>query len=212
MATIRLYKVDGLEETLTPNDFSKINKEFLENLNLKTGQIVSTSSESGKIVNNFIAYIACVSKSEEANMAEIGDKVKIVLPSSNEVDAKIEYIIKEDNNEVTIVFSINEGIDELLSYRKTAFDIIWWDAEGYKVPNSCIITENDLNYVIRTRAGYLDKVLVKVKKKTDTYSVVTNYSTSEIKDLDVESRVSTSIILYDELILKPSEEQIKDVT
>lgn len=206
------YKVDGLEETLTPNDFSKINKEFLENLNLKTGQIVSTSSESGKIVNNFIAYIACVSKSEEANMAEIGDKVKIVLPSSNEVDAKIEYIIKEDNNEVTIVFSINEGIDELLSYRKTAFDIIWWDAEGYKVPNSCIITENDLNYVIRTRAGYLDKVLVKVKKKTDTYSVVTNYSTSEIKDLDVDSRVSTSIILYDELILKPSEEQIKDVT
>ena len=206
------YRVDGLEETLNPNDFSKINKEFLENLNLKTGQIISTSNERGKIVNNFVAYIACVSDSEEANAAEIGDKVKIALPSTKEVEAKIEYITKEENNEVTIIFSIHEGIDELLSYRKTSFDIIWWDAKGYKVPNSSIITENDLNYVIRTRAGYLDKVLVKVKKRTDSYSVVTNYSTSELEELDLESGVSTSIILYDELILNPSEDQVREAT
>lgn len=202
------YRIDGLEETLNPNDFSKINKEFLEGLNLKNGQIVPSNSECGKIVNNFICYIACVSKSNEANNAKIGDKVKIVLPSLKEVDAKIEYITKEENNEVTIIFSITEGIDELLSYRKTSFDIIWWDAKGYKVPNSSIITENNLNYVIRTKAGYLDRVLVKVKKKTDTYSVVSNYSTSEIKDLNIDSKVSTSLILYDELILKPSNEQI----
>ena len=184
----------------------------MENLNLKTGQIISTSNERGKIVNNFVAYIACVSDSEEANAAEIGDKVKIALPSTKEVEAKIEYITKEENNEVTIIFSIHEGIDELLSYRKTSFDIIWWDAKGYKVPNSSIITEKDLNYVIRTRAGYLDKVLVKVKKRTDSYSVVTNYSTSELEELDLESGVSTSIILYDELILNPSEDQVREAT
>lgn len=202
------YKIDGLEETLNPNDFSKINKEFLEGLNLKNGQIVSSNSECGKIVNNFICYIACTAKSKEANSAEVGDKVKIALPSSREVDAKIEYITKEANNEVTIIFSINEGIEELLSYRKTSFDIIWWDAKGYKIPNSSIITENGLNYVIRTKAGYLDRVLVKVKKKTDTYSVASNYSTSELNELNIDTKTSTSLILYDELILKPSEDQI----
>ena len=206
------YRIDGLEETLNPNDFSKINKEFLEGLNLKTGQIISTSNESGKIVNNFVAYIACVSDTENANNAKIGDKVKIALPSTKEVEAKIEYITKEDNNEVTIIFKIHEGIEELLSYRKTSFDIIWWDAKGYKVPNSSIITENDLNYVIRTRAGYLDKVLVKVKKKTDSYSVVDNYSNSEIEELDIDSGVSTSLMLYDEILLNPSEEQIREAT
>ncbi len=206
------YRIDGLEETLNVNDFSKINKEFLEGLNLKTGQIISTSNESGKIVNNFVAYIACVSDTENANNAEIGDTVKIALPSTKEVEAKVEYITKEENNEVTIIFSIHEGIDELLSYRKTSFDIIWWDAEGYKVPNSSIITENDLNYVIRTRAGYLDKVLVKVKKKTDSYSVVDNYSNSEIEELDIDSGVSTSLMLYDELLLNPSEDQIREAT
>ena len=39
------YKIDGLEETLNPNDFSKINKEFLEGLNLKNRQIISSNNE-----------------------------------------------------------------------------------------------------------------------------------------------------------------------
>ena len=206
------YRIDGLEETLTTNDFSKINKDFLENLNLKTGQIISASNEGGKIVNNFICYIACVSKSDDANNAEVGDTVKLALPSSREVDAKIEYITREDNKEVTIIFSFTEGIEELLSYRKVSIDIIWWDASGYKVPNSCIFEDNGLNYVIRTRAGYLDKVLVKVQKATENYSIVSNYSTSEIEELDLSQNVSTSIVLYDELLLTPSEEQINNAT
>ena len=206
------YRIDGLEETLNTSDFSKINKEFLQNLNLKTGQIISSSNEAGKIVNNFICYIACTSKSNEANQAKIGDSVKLALPSLNEVDAKVEYITRENDNEVTIIFSFTEGIEELLSYRKVSIDIIWWDEKGFKVPNTCIFEQDGLNYVIRTRAGYLDKVLVKVQKATENYSIVTNYSTSEIEELNLSEDVSTSIILYDELLLKPSENQISNAT
>ena len=205
------YRVDGLEETLTTNDFSKYNKEFLNNLNLKTGQIISTSSETGKIINNFKCYIACTSKSEEAKKAEVGDKIKITLPSTKNVDAKIEYIIKENDDEVTLVLSFSEGIDELLMYRKISFDIIWWDQSGYKVANTAIIEDNGLNYVIRTKAGYLERVLVKVKKRGEDYSIVKNYSTSEIKELEnVNKNARTSIILYDELILNPKEGQINE--
>lgn len=206
------YRIDGLEETLITSDFSKINKKFLQNLNLKTGQIISSSNEAGKIVNNFICYIACTSKSNEANQAKIGDSVKLALPSLNEVDAKVEYITRENDNEVTIIFSFTEGIEELLSYRKVSIDIIWWDEKGFKVPNTCIFEQDGLNYVIRTRAGYLDKVLVKVQKATENYSIVTNYSTSEIEELNLSEDVSTSIILYDELLLKPSENQINNAT
>ena len=205
------YRVDGLEETLTTNDFSKYNKEFLNNLNLKTGQIISTNSETGKIINNFKCYIACTSKSEEAKKAEVGDKIKITLPSTKNVDAKIEYIIKENDDEVTLVLSFSEGIDELLMYRKISFDIIWWDQSGYKVANTAIIEDNGLNYVIRTKAGYLERVLVKVKKRGEDYSIVSNYSTSEIKELEnVNKNARTSIILYDELILNPKEGQINE--
>ena len=206
------YRVDGLENILTTDDFSKYNKKFFSELNLKTGQIISTSNETGKIINNFICYIACTTRTEEANSAEIGDKVKIVLPSSKTVDAKVEYITRENDAEVTIIFSFTEGINELLLYRKINFDIIWWDSAGYKIANSAIITENNLNYVIRTKAGYLEKVLVKVTKIGEDYSIVTNYSTSEIKDLEVSKKAKTSIMLYDELIIEPSQEQIAEVS
>ncbi len=51
------YKVDGYEEVFTTDDFSKINAKFLEDLNLKTGQLVADSKESAKIINNFECYI-----------------------------------------------------------------------------------------------------------------------------------------------------------
>ena len=191
------YRVDGLENILTTDDFSKYNKEFFSKLNLKTGKIISTSNETGKIINNFICYIACTTRTPEANSAEIGDKVKIVLPNSKTVDATIEYITRENDAEV---------------YRKITFDIIWWDSTGYKIANSAIITENNLNYVIRTKAGYLEKVLVKVTKKGEDYSIVTNYSTSEIKDLEVSNKAKISIMLYDELILQPNQDQIQEIS
>lgn len=42
------YRVDGLENVLTPEDFSSLTEEKLENLELKTGKIISTSSENRK--------------------------------------------------------------------------------------------------------------------------------------------------------------------
>lgn len=205
---IMSYRIDGLEDTLTTNDLSKYNKVFLEKLSLKTGQIISTSTEQGKIVNNFECYIACTSKTKEAKNAKIGDKVKLTLPNSREVDAKVNTIINEGNDEVTVIFEFDECIADLLSYRKISFDIVWWETEGFKVPNSAIINENNLNYVIRTKNGYLTKVLVKLGKQTENYSIVKNYSSSEIKELNISKNAKTTITLYDEILLKPTQEQI----
>ena len=180
----------------------------MNNLNIKSGQIISESTEEGKIVDNYDCYIAFNSKTNEAKSAKVNDKVTIVLPSAKKVSAKIAYLINEDDGSVTMFFNINEGIEELLSYRKTSFDIIWWNATGYKVPNSSIITDNNLNYVIRTKNGYLERVLVKIKKQTDDYSIVTNYSSSEIKELNIADNAKTSIVLYDEILQKPTENQI----
>ena len=205
------YRIDGLESTLVPGDFSKYNKSFLNGLNLKVNQIIPTSNEQGKIVNNYICYIAFTSNTSEARNAEIGDKVKILLPSTKQISAEVEYIIKEDGGEDTIVLKFSEGVEELLSYRVITFDIIWWSTSGYKIPNSSIITENNLNYVIRRRVGYLDKVLVKLGKRTDTYSIVSNYSASEINELNISENAKTSILLYDEILVNPTKEKIKNI-
>ena len=192
---------------MTTDDFSKYTKEFLENLNLKTGQIIPTSNESGKIVDNYTCYIVSVLDSEYARDAEVGDKVKLSLPSGNVVNATIEYKTNE-NDDYILTFKIDEGVEELINYRKISFSIIWWSESGLKVPNSAISEEvqngNTVSYVVRTRVGYEDKILVKILKSNEKYSIVTNYQAEELSELGYTSSEISSmpnITIYDEILI-----------
>ena len=71
MSGVISYKVDGLEDILTPSNLQNINEKLLNSYNLKTGQMVSTSSEAGKIVNNYECYIITFLDSDEALNAKI---------------------------------------------------------------------------------------------------------------------------------------------
>lgn len=202
------YKVDGLEDVLKPTEecFSTLSKEYLENLDLKTGKIVPTSDECGKIIDNTSCYIATVTSTEEAKNAKVGDMVKIRLPSGSEVSAEITYTMQEDNDDRVLILKIEKGVEELISYRKISFDLIWWSENGLKVPNQAIVKENDFAYVVRNRAGYLSKILVKVKKEGEKYSIVEPYDTEELKELGFSNEEIISykkISLYDEVILNP---------
>ena len=200
------YRIDNLEGVLTTDDFGKLSEEMLNNLDIKTGQLVETSTESAKIVNNFECYIASVMDSAEAKEAEVGDEVKLQLLNSEEIPAEIAYISSEPNDSRIIVFKITNGVEDLIGYRKITFDVIWWSATGLKVPNSSVVTEGDNNYVIRNRAGYLDKILVKVLGKNDNYTLIDNYTSQELKDAGFSSEDIANlkkITLYDEILLKP---------
>lgn len=65
------YRVDGLENVLTKDSFSTLNKKFLEDLKIKTGEIVATSNECGKIIDNFEAYIASSLEIEKSKDAKV---------------------------------------------------------------------------------------------------------------------------------------------
>ena len=212
MSGIVSYRVDGLEETLTPDNFSSLNKEYLESLNLNTGKIVASNEECGKVIDNFECYIATISSSEEAQNAKVGDSVKVRLSNNAEILAEITNLIKDENNEVVIILKVQKQIEELINYRIITFDLIWWSASGLKVPNQAIVQENDLNYVIRNRAGYLSKILVKVKKQGDKYSIVDSYTSEELKKIGLSnSEISTykKISIYDEILVNPDLSKVK---
>ena len=65
------YRVDGYENTLTTENFDYLTKDFLKGIKLKVGQVVATSQESGKIIDNFKCYIACILNSEEAKQSKV---------------------------------------------------------------------------------------------------------------------------------------------
>lgn len=199
------YRVDGLEEVLKPSNLASLSKTMLDDLKLKTGEIVSTSEESGKVIDNFYCEIACILENENINAAEvkIGSNIKIRLANSREIIAKVEYIAQEENDKSLVVLKIEDSVEELINYRKISFDIIWWSENGLKVPNKAIKYENeDLAYVIRKSIGYVDKIYVKILKQNDKYSIIENYTSSELKEKQLseeEIENKKTILLYDEL-------------
>ena len=206
------YKVDGLENVLVPNDLGKLNKEFLEGLNLKKGQNIASSDDSAKIVNNYKCYIIFNSDSDQAKEVETNEKIKIKVQDSSEITATIKNIITESDGSKTIAVEIEEQVEELISYRSISFDIIWWSATGFRIPNSAIKTVNNVNYVVRNRNGYYNKMAVKILKQSEDYSIVEQCSRSELIELGLTtSEISDqkNITLYDEVLLNPTEEQLK---
>lgn len=205
------YRVDGLESVLTTEDFTKFNKSFLQDLKLKTGQTVASNEEVGKIINNYQCYIVFNSNTNEAKNSKVGDTIKIRVQNSDTLKASVENIIDEDDGSKTITVKITNDVEKLIAYRKISFDIIWWDAEGFRIPNEAIKEENGLSYVVRNRNGYYNKMLVKILKQNDEYCIVRQYKTEELEELGFTSSQIYSmrnIALYDEIVLNPTDEQM----
>lgn len=205
------YRVDGLESVLTTENFTKFNKNFLQDLKLKTGQTVASNEEVGKIINNYQCYIVFNSNTNEAKNSKVGDTIKIRVQNSDTLKASVENIIDEDDESKTITVKITNDVEKLIAYRKISFDIIWWDAEGFRIPNEAIKEENGLSYVVRNRNGYYNKMLVKILKQNDEYCIVRQYKTEELEELGFTSSQIYSmrnIALYDEIVLNPTDEQM----
>ena len=49
----------------------------------------------------------------------------------------------------TIAVEITNNVENLIAYRKISFDVIWWSAEGFRIPTNAIKEENGLSYVVK---------------------------------------------------------------
>ena len=202
MSGVVSYKIDGYEDFFSSKNIDYLSRELLESLEVKTGQLIESSNEKAKIVNNYQCYIAAIMNSEEAKNAKIGDKVSLEFLNLPAITSTIEKIFEEENGTRVIVFKINYDVEKLLDARKISVNVIWWSESGLKVPNSAIITEEDKNYIVRNKAGYKVKVLIKVLRQNENYTIIDNYTTEELKELGYttsEINRMKKIQLYDEI-------------
>lgn len=197
------YRVDGFEEVLGTENFDNLTSEVLEKLDIKTGKIVSTNNECAKIIDDFNCYIAVVLNSDTAKKAEVGESVNITPASGSEIKSSIVYKKIQDDGKALIVFKLPVLTDELMSYRKLSFNITWWSYSGIRIPNSSIIEENNLKYVMRKTSKGNEKVLVKILRKNDNYSIVSSYSSEDLQQLGVDSSENTKLNVYDAILVSP---------
>lgn len=205
MSGVVSYRVDGLENDINSNKIDELTLEYLEGLNLKTGQIISKNSSRGKVINSFECYIIAVRKEDEKHTIKIGDKLTLRITTDKTVKATVQNI-KNEKGKQMITLKITQGVEELIKYRKISLDIIWWEKEGLRVPNSSIIYENGLSYVVKNSTGAKSKILVKILKENDNYSIIGNYSVEELKELGFSATdiiKMTDISLYDEILVNP---------
>lgn len=126
------------------------------------------------------------------------------ISEANQVDAIIEYIVQEEGDNRVIVFKITENVEDLTQYREIYVDVIWWSYSGLKISNSAILEENDLSYIERSKAGFSDKIYVKILRQNDTYSIIENYTNEELAELGFDSEYITKrakLNVYDEILL-----------
>lgn len=202
------YRVDGLEEKLNTENLSEITDKFLEDLDLKTGQIVSMSSECGKVIDNLKYYIAVVTNTELGNKAKVGDSVILKLSGNEEENAKVVQI-NEGSGKRTIIFEVDRMTSTVINHRKISVNVIWWKKTGYKIPNQAIYTENvngsDISYILKSKAGVENKCYVKIEKQNETFSIISSYETKELQEIGVNEndiKNNKPITNYDEIIIK----------
>ncbi|MCL2355030.1 MAG: hypothetical protein FWC68_04060 [Oscillospiraceae bacterium] len=200
------YRIDNLENILTIESISELNRSKLNGLNLRTGQRVPASENVGKIVNNFASYIATNVRSNEAFDATVGQRVTLRLPIGEEVRATVNTIREDEDGSMFVVFRIIDHIEELIEYRKINLDVVWWEFEGLKVPRSAVIFDNELAYVIRSRVGIEDRILVKILRESENYIIVYNYNAEELREMNFtpdEINNMRRITKFDEVVLRP---------
>lgn len=197
------YRVDGLEDKLTPNNFNEITEKYLDSLELRTGKIVSTSDECGKIIDNFQCYIAVTMNSKNAMETEVGKTVTLRIANSEEHKAEIVQI-NEESGKRTIIFKLKTMTETLINHRKIAVDVIWWNESGLKIPKQALTQENGLYYVTRIKSGIQTKLLVNVIKQTDKFAIIEPYETKELQELgysSTEIKNYVKITNYDEILI-----------
>lgn len=215
-AALVSYRIDGYENVLTPNSFSKLQIKDLEKIKLNVNQIIPIDDTQIKMINNFYCYIAVPMESEESKQLQLNDTVKISFNGdiNNYDKASVEYILNEDDKRL-VILKITNNIEKLVEYRKVSFDIIWWNYQGLKVSNNAIYEKelkNEITGEVYARlkavkiqdAGYQKEVWVKVEKNVEEFSIIDNYEDEELLALGVPEELVNEryeISMYDEVIL-----------
>ena len=215
-AALVSYRIDGYENVLTPNSFSKLKINDLENIKLNVNQIIPIDDSQIKMINNFYCYIAVPMESEESKNLKLNDTVKISFNGdvNNYDKANVEYILEEDGKRL-VILKITNNIEKLVEYRKVSFDIIWWNYQGLKVSNNAIYDKeikNDLTGEVYAKVkavkiqgvGYQKEVWVKIEKSVDEFAIIENYKDEELLALGVPEELVDNryeISMYDEVFL-----------
>lgn len=191
------YSTDGLEEKLNISNIENLTYSKIQSLVNENTQSISKNI---KVVNNYEAYIVTkVSKKNVGYIEENNDyTLRLIEDSNYELEAELVKFV-ENEEEIELYFKITNGIEELVDLRDIEIEIVWWQRTGMIVLNTAVFEENGISYINVIKYSETVKIPVKVLRKNDTYSMVTNYDYEELEELGIST--DYEIKLHDRVVI-----------
>lgn len=191
------YSTDGLEEKLNISNIENLTYSKIQSLVNENTQSISKNI---KVVNNYEAYIvAKVSKKNVGYIEENNDyTLRLIEDSNYELEAELVKFV-ENEEDIELYFKITNGIEELVDLRDIEIEIVWWQRTGMIVLNTAVFEENGISYINVIKYSETVKIPVKVLRKNDTYSMVTNYDYEELEELGIST--DYEIKLHDRVVI-----------
>lgn len=197
------YKIDELENVANVDNILKYNTEQFD----KIFEQYSASSKNQfgiKIVDNFNAYfVVRIPANENSEYIEVGKKytIKTIDREPLEFTGTILRTIKNEENNY-IIFTITNGIENIIDKRSLTLNIIWNREEGMAVPNEAIkrSEDNKYDYVTLVTGGRYVQIPIKIVSASDSVCIVDNLTSEEKKAIGIETNYVLS--LYDVLLIE----------
>ena len=188
-------RLDGCEETVTPDGIESLKVSDLEKLRTVKAQTQSNVSRGEnvfKIIDNFNWYIAAVLTSEQTDGMKKGDRVKISFRDADDetADAVVYNIGADENGKKVVTFRISRDIQGVLGRRRVSIDIIRKTYEGFKLPTAALAYENETTGVYVLSGGSKVFKPCEVIFHNDEYMIIKEENSKE-----------NALLLYDNVVI-----------
>lgn len=188
-------RLDGLEETLTPDSIQGLTVSELDSfkkVKAQTQSKVQRGENVFKIIDNFNWYLAVVLSDEQTDGMQIGDIVRISFRDADgEVaNAAISNIGDDENGKRVVAFALNRDIQGVLGRRRVSIDIIRRTYEGFKLPTAALAYENG------TTGVYVINGAAKVFKPCEV-----TFHNEEYMIIKEDNSREDALLLYDTVVI-----------
>ncbi len=197
-------EVDGYE---TAFDFSAVDtmtlSDFENIINSEQDESIQTDA-IGKVVNDFVWYIACNMDASDLAGFETGNYYKISFPENSDMQIKMELcrIIRETSTQNAVCVFRSNVIPADFSYKRSQkAGIIIDKCEGLAIPKQALRVVDGVNGVYVLVGDVVHFRQVKILTEKEEYYVVSDDSKDYVfEDENVQSEIQ-AISLYDNVIV-----------
>lgn len=177
-----IFEISTLDE-LTPSAFRSLTQSDVQ----------TTAHQVGRLVTSFKWYFVSNMRVDAASVLKRNSYVNLRFDAMGDDTARVrvESISAPEDGEVTVVFSSNKFMKELVNLRKQSASVVLATYEGLKVPKDAVRVDEEGNLGVYVITGMYSEF-----KKIDVL-----YETKDYYIVDTDPTTTKSLLVYDFIIV-----------